>query len=40
MASGWNNFIINSSNSLRKDPFFYTVVDGDIDYNYIDSIVD
>ena len=21
-ASGWNNFVINSSNTIRKDPFF------------------
>ena len=39
-ASGWNNFVINSSNTIRKDPFFYTVVDGSIDYDYIASIVD
>lgn len=40
MASGWNNFVINSSNTIRKDPFFYTVVEGSIDYDYIASIVD
>ena len=40
VARGWNNFIINSSHLIRKDPFFYTVVDGSIDYDYIDSIVD
>lgn len=39
-ASGWNNFIINSGNTIRKDPFFYTVVDGSIDYDYIAGIVD
>ena len=39
-AGGWNNFIINSSDSIRKDPFFYTVVGGNIDYDYIAGIVD
>ena len=39
-AGGWNDFIINSSDTIRKDPFFYTVVEGSIDYDYIDSIVD
>ena len=40
VAGGWNNYIINSSDLIRKDPFFYNVVEGNIDYNYIDSIVD
>ena len=39
-AGGWNDFIINSSDTIRKDPFFYTVVEGGLDYDYIDSIVD
>ena len=39
-AGGWNGFIINSSDTVRKDPFFYTVVEGSLDYDYIDSIVD
>ena len=30
-ADGWN--------TIRKDPFFYSVVTGKIDYNYIKSIV-
>ena len=38
-ADGWNNFIINSENTIRKDPFFYSVVPGEIDYDYIESIV-
>ena len=38
-ADGWNNFIINSENTIRKDPFFYSVVSGEIDYDYIESIV-
>lgn len=39
-ADGWNNFIINSDDTIRKDPFFYSVVKGKIDYNYIDDIVE
>ena len=39
-AGGWNDFIINSSDTIRKDPFFYTVVEGSIDYDYIADIVD
>ena len=38
-AGDWNNFIINSDDTIRKDPFFYSVVTGKIDYNYIKSIV-
>ena len=38
-ADGWNNFIINSENTIRKDPFFYSVVSEEIDYDYIESIV-
>ena len=36
----WNNFIINSDDTIRKDPFFYSVTEGNIDYNYIESIVE
>ena len=39
-ADGWNDFIITSGDMIRKDPFFYTVVEGSLDYDYIDSIVD
>ena len=39
-AGGWNGFMINSGDTIRKDPFFYTVVEGSLDYDYIDSIVD
>lgn len=39
-AAGWNNFIINSDYSIRKDPFFYAVTKGKIDYNYIKNIVE
>lgn len=38
-ADGWNNYIINSNNIIRKDPFFYNVVEGNIDYDYIKNIV-
>ena len=39
-ADGWNDFIINSGDTIRKDPFFYTIVESGIDYDYIGSIVD
>ncbi len=38
-ANGWNNFIINSENTIRKDPFFYNVVEGSIDYQYIKNLI-
>lgn len=39
-ADGWNNFIINSEDTIRKDPFFYRVTEGNIDYEYIESITE
>lgn len=39
-AGVWNDFIINSDSLLRKDPFFYSVISGNIDYNYIESIAE
>lgn len=39
-ADGWNDFIINSDDTIRKDPFFYSVTKGTIDYDYIESIVE
>lgn len=36
---GWHHFIINAEDVIRKDPFFYTVTRGTIDYSYIQSIV-
>lgn len=39
-AGVWNDFIINSDSLLRKDPFFYSVTSGNIDYNYIESIAE
>lgn len=38
-AGGWNNFIINSKDTIRKDPFFYKVVEGSIDYQYINTLI-
>ena len=31
-------FIINSANDVRKDPFFYSVEEGEIDIDFIESI--
>lgn len=39
-ADDWNNFIINSDDTIRKDPFFYSVTQGSIDYSYIEKIVE
>ena len=39
-ADDWNNFIINSDDTIRKDPFFYSVTKGKIDYNYIKNITE
>lgn len=39
-ADDWNNFIINSEDTIRKDPFFYFVTKGTVDYDYIESIVE
>lgn len=39
-AEGWNHFIINSEDTIRKDPFFYSVTEGKIDYGYIENLVD
>jgi hypothetical protein len=38
-ADGWNNFIINSKDTIRKDLFFYKVVEGSIDYQYIKTLI-
>lgn len=38
-ANGLNNFIINSKDTIRKDPFFYNVVEGSIDYQYIEKLI-
>lgn len=39
-ADGWNHFIINAEDTIRKDPFFYSVSKGKIDYSYMESIVE
>ncbi|MDD7739368.1 MAG: hypothetical protein PUJ62_04755 [Lachnospiraceae bacterium] len=39
-AGNWNNFIINSDDVIRKDPFFYSVTKGKLDYSYLENIVD
>ena len=39
-AGDWNNFIINSEDTIRKDPFFYSVTKGSIDYSYLKKIVE
>lgn len=38
-ANGWNNFTINSKDTILKDPFFYNVVEGSIDYQYIKALI-
>ena len=40
ISGDWNNFIINSDDTIRKDPFFYSVTKGNIDYSYIEGIVE
>ena len=39
-ADDWNNFIINSNDTIQKDPFFYTVAEGSLPYDYIAGIAD
>ena len=31
-------FIVNSANDVRKDPFFYSIVEGEIDFEFIESL--
>lgn len=35
----WDHFFVNAEDVVRKDPFFYTVTKGTINYSYIQSIV-
>ncbi len=35
----WKEFIVNTSTVLRNDPFFYEVVQGDINYEFLHSFV-
>lgn len=37
-ADGWNNFIINANDAIRKDPFTYKVIEGNTNYNYIQEL--
>lgn len=39
-GSVYKEFIINSSNTIRKDPFFYRDISGSIDYDYIQNLID
>lgn len=39
-ADGWNNFIINSNDIIRKDPFIYKVIEGNTNYDYIQGLFD
>ncbi len=39
-ADGWNNFIVNSENRIRKDPFSYTVVSGKLDYDALERLTE
>ncbi|MFC7681719.1 hypothetical protein [Paenibacillus sp. GCM10028914] len=34
----YKQFIINSKNTIRKDPFFYKDSSGSIDYKYIETL--
>lgn len=36
----WESFIVNSSEVVRKDPFFYDIPEGQIDFEYLCSLVD
>lgn len=35
----YKKFIINSSNVIRKDPFFYRDSSGSIDYEYLQKLL-
>ena len=36
---GWSKFKIKDAGNIRKDPFFYRVVGGEIDLTYIESLL-
>ena len=38
-AGGWNDFIINSADSVRAGAFYYRVADGVIEYDYLKQLV-
>ncbi len=35
-----SNFIVNSANYIRKGPFFYITIDGLIEFDYIENMID
>ncbi len=37
---GWGEFVLNGAENIRKDPFFYNVVDGGIDFSYLESLLE
>ncbi len=39
-ADGWNDFIINSDENIRKDPFFYSTTSTLLEYDYIQNLFD
>lgn len=39
-GSVYKEFIINSSYTIRKDPFFYRDSSGSVDYDYIKRLID
>lgn len=38
--AGWNNFIIMSKDKIQKSPFFYKVVEGSVDFQYIRNLIE
>ena len=38
-AGGWNDFIINSADSVRAGAFYYRVADGVIEYDYLKQLI-
>lgn len=38
-AGGWNDFIINSADSVKAGAFYYRVADGAIEYDYLKQLV-
>jgi len=38
-AGGWNDFIINSADSVKAGAFYYRVADGVIEYDYLKQLV-
>lgn len=38
-AGGWNDFIINSADSVKAGAFYYRAADGAIEYDYLKQLV-